>query len=144
MPMDLEVVAHSTDRPLPSPNPFSIPFWEATKRHELRLQRCDDCSTVRYYPRPRCPNCMSGNATWDLMSGKGSVYSFTLVHRPLSRWFREHMPVVVAIVELDEGVRMMSNVVDCDAESVHIGMRLEVTWDDVDDVITLPKFVPAK
>jgi uncharacterized OB-fold protein len=143
MPLDLEVVAHSGDRPLPTPNPFSKPFWEAAKRHELTLQKCDRCGTVRYYPRPRCPECQSPDTTWTVMSGRGSVYSFTIVHRPLARWFKDHMPVVVAIIDLDEGVRMMSNVVECEPDDVHVGMRVAVTWDDVDEEITLPKFVPA-
>ena len=144
MPMDLEVVAASGDRPLPTPNPFSKPFWEATKRHQLVLQKCDDCGTFRYYPRPRCPECLSGNATWTEVSGRGAVYSFTIVHRPLARWFQDKVPLVCAVIELDEGVRMVSNVDNIDPKDVKIGLRVRVIFDDVDEEITLPKFEPAE
>jgi uncharacterized OB-fold protein len=143
MPLDLEVVATSRDRPLPTPNPFSRPFWEATKRHQLVLQKCDKCGTVRYYPRPRCPECLSAEATWTEMSGHGTVYSFTIVHRPLARWFAAKVPLVCAVIELDEGVRMMSDVENIDPEDVRIGLPVRVIFDDVDEEITLPKFEPA-
>jgi len=143
MPLDLEVIAHSVDRPLPTPNTFSQPFWEATRRHELVLQKCNECGTVRYYPRPRCPTCLSGNAEWVQMSGNGSVYSFTIVHRPLARWFADKVPLVCAVIELDEGVRMISNIEEVDLNDVHIGMRVSVTFEDVNEEITLPKFRPA-
>ena len=143
MPMDLEVIAHSIDRPLPTPNTFSQPFWDGTRRHELVLQKCNQCGTVRYYPRPRCPTCLSPDFEWTKMSGNGSIYSFTIVHRPLARWFAEKVPLVCAVVELDEGVRMISNVEDLDVHDVQIGMKVSVFFEDVTEEITLPKFRPA-
>jgi uncharacterized OB-fold protein len=143
MPLDLEVVAASSDRPLPTPNPFSRPFWEATKRHQLVLQKCDKCGTFRYYPRPRCPECLSAEATWTEVSGHGTVYTFTIVHRPLARWFAKKVPLVCAVIELDEGVRMMSNVENIDPQDVRVGLPVRVIFDDVDEEITLPKFEPA-
>ena len=143
MPMDLEVIATSQDRPLPTPNSFSKPFWEGTKRHELVLQKCNECGTFRYYPRPRCPECLSGNTEWTKVSGRGTVYSYTIVHRPLARWFKDKVPLVCAVIELDEGVRMVSNVENVDPYAVTIGMPVRVIYDDVNDEITLPKFEPV-
>lgn len=143
MPMDLEVVAASEYRPLPTPNPFSKPFWEGTKRHELVLQKCQECGTFRYYPRPRCPECQSADAAWTPVSGRGAVYSFTVVHRPLARWFKDKVPLVCAVIELDEGVRMVSNVEPVDPAQVVVGMPVRVIFDDVNDEITLPKFEPV-
>ena len=143
MPLDLESIAHSIDRPLPTPYTFSQPFWDATRRHELVLQKCSHCGTVRYYPRPRCPTCLSADSQWVQLSGDGSVYNFTIVHRPLARWFADKMHLICAVIELDEGVRMMSNVEGIDPSQVHIGMRVSVTFEDVTEEITPPKFRPA-
>lgn len=143
MPLDLEIVASSSDRPLPRRNSFSTPFWDAAQRHELLLQKCDDCGRYRFYPRPMCPQCHSTRTTWTVCSGLGSVYSFTIVRRPLARWFAERLPLVCAVIELDEGVRMVSNVVGIDPERVHIGLRVMVGFEDVNDEISLPLFEPA-
>jgi hypothetical protein len=143
MPLDLEVVAHSSERPLPTRNPFSEPFWDAAARHELALQRCDQCATFRFYPRPMCPQCHSMAATWTTCSGHGTIYTFTIVRRPLARWFRERVPLVCAIVELDEGPRMMANIHEVDPDQVSIGTRVAVRFEDVDEDITLPYFVPG-
>jgi uncharacterized OB-fold protein len=123
MNVEPEVIAHSEERPLPTPNQFSQPFWDAARQHRLLLQKCDLCGTIRYYPRPRCPECLSADATWTEMSGRGSVYTFTVVHRALARWFQDHLPLVCAVVELEEGVRIVSNVEQSDGSTdVHIGM----------------------
>jgi uncharacterized protein len=142
MPLDLEVVAASEYRPLPTPNTFSKPFWDATLRHELVLQKCLECGTFRYYPRPRCPECLSANSEWTKLSGRGVVYSFTVVHRPLARWFKDKVPLVCAVIELEEGVRMVSNVEGIDPAEVVIGLPVQATFEDVDEQITLPKFEP--
>jgi hypothetical protein len=141
--MELEVIASSEYRPLPSRNVFSEPFWEATKRHELVLQKCLDCATYRYYPRPRCPECLSANSEWTKVSGRGTVYTFTIVHRPLTRWFKDRVPLVCAVIELDEGVRMVSNVESVEPADVAIGMPVRVFFEDIDEQITLPKFAPV-
>lgn len=140
--MDVRNETVTDDRPLPTPNPFSAPFWEATKRHQLTLQKCDECKTFRFYPRPRCPQCRSASTTWTHVSGKGTVYSFTIVHRPLTNWFKDKVPLVCAVIELEEGVRMVSNVRDSAPEDVFIGMPVHVQFEDVNDEITLPMFVP--
>ena len=128
---------------LPAPDLESMPFWDAAKDGRLLIKHCNACNENHYYPRPFCPECRSPNHEWTRMSGRGTVYTYTIVARPLTRWFKDKVPVAVAVVELDEGVRMMSNVIDIDPEQVQIGMPVEVTWEDVTDEITLPKFRPA-
>jgi uncharacterized protein len=144
MGIDLEARPDMADRPLPDVNhPFSKPFWEGCQRHELVLQRCSACGKFRYYPRPFCPECRTPEYEWTRCSGLGSVYSFTIVHRPLTRWFKGRVPLVCAVVELEEGTRMMSNVVGTEPEAVRVGMPVRVDFEDVTEDITLPMFRPA-
>jgi uncharacterized OB-fold protein len=126
-------------RPLPVANEFSAPYWQAAKSHRLVLQKCTRCDTVRYYPRPRCPECCSADVEWTEMTGRGHVYSFTEVWRALAPWFEDKLPLVCAVVELREGVRMITNI-DADAADVTIGAEVEVYFDDADENISLPKF----
>lgn len=127
----------------PRPNRDSQPFWDACKRHELVLQYCRDCGRPWFYPRPCCPHCLSLAFDWRPVRGEGQVYTYTVVHRPPSEAYQDAVPYVVAIIELDEGVRMMSNVIGCPSEDVRIGMRVRVTFEDLAPETTLPKFLPA-
>jgi len=129
------------ERPLPKPTPTSRPFWDAAKRHELQLQRCGGCRAFIYYPRDRCPHCLSDQLEWQPVSGKGTVYSYTTVRRASTRSFSDK-PYVLAIVELDEGVRITTNI-EAPSESVKIGMPVTVFFDDVTPERTLVKFKPA-
>jgi uncharacterized OB-fold protein len=128
-------------KPLPKSTPTSRPFWEAARRHELSLQRCAACKAYIYYPRERCPHCFSDRLAWERVSGRGKVYSYTVVRRASSRSFADQ-PYVLAIVELDEGPRMTSNIVAA-PESVKVGMPVVVQFDDVTPEHTLVKFKPA-
>lgn len=128
-------------KPLPKPSPTSRPFWEAARRHELLLQRCGACSKFIYYPRPRCPHCFSDRLSWEQCSGKGKVYSYTVVRRASSRAFAD-APYILAIVELAEGPRMTSNIV-ASPEQVRVDMPVTVFFDDVTPEHTLVKFKPA-
>jgi uncharacterized OB-fold protein len=128
-------------KPLPKPTPTSRPFWEAAKRHELMLQQCGGCNAFIYYPRDRCPHCLSDQLQWQRVSGNGKVYSYTVVRRASTRSFADN-PYVLAIVELDEGVRMTTNV-DAAPESIKVGMPVAVYFDDVTAERTLVKFKPA-
>ncbi|HEY6394915.1 MAG TPA: Zn-ribbon domain-containing OB-fold protein [Candidatus Binataceae bacterium] len=128
-------------KPLPKPSPTSRPFWDAAKRHELKLQRCGSCSAYIYYPRDRCPNCMSDKLSWEKVSGRGKVYSYTVVRRASSRAFAD-APYVLAIVELNEGVRMTANIAAA-PEQVRVDMPVEVFFDDVTPEQTLVKFKPV-
>jgi len=130
-------------KPLPRIDEESRGYWEALARHELYFQRCRDCGTKRFYPRALCPACLSSATEWVRASGRGTVYSFTVTYQNQAPGFREELPYVLAIVELDEGVRMMTNVVGCAPDAVRVGMRVEVVFEDVTPEITLAKFRPA-
>lgn len=131
-------------RPLPRfPEPDSEPFWRASRDHELKYQSCDDCNTVVFYPKHHCTACGSPNLTWRTSSGAGTVYTFSIVRQNRSPAFRDLVPYVVAWIDLDEGFRMMSNVVGLErVEDVRVGMKVSVQWEDHDEV-SLPLFAPT-
>ena len=131
-------------KPLPRVDEESKGFWEACRRHELYIQRCRACGFKRYYPRALCPNCLSDDTEWLHCAGTGSVYTFTGTHQNQAPAFRDELPYVMAYVELDEGLRLLTNIVGCAPDAVHIGMRVEVVFDDVTDEIAIPKFTPQK
>jgi uncharacterized OB-fold protein len=130
-------------RPLPTPDRDSEFFWESARRQELVLQQCADCQKFRFYPRSVCPHCLSDRFEWRRASGHGVVYSFTVIHRPPTPAFREQVPYVLALIDLAEGVRMMSNIVGCDPQEVAMGMPVEVTFEELTAEITLPVFKPT-
>lgn len=130
------------NKPLPVIDHDSRPFWEAARRHELMLQRCNNCKSYIFYPRAVCPTCMSDELAWEKVSGQGSVYSYTVVHRAPAA-FADDVPYVVAIIQLAEGPRMLSHVIKCPPAQVRIGMPVQVVFEDVNDEITLPKWEPA-
>ena len=130
-------------KPLPVPNLDSQAFWEGCKKHELLIPRCQNCGNYHFYPRFFCPKCLSNKLEWIKSSGKGKIYTFTIIERAGMEAFKEEVPYVLAIVELEEGVRMMSNIVKCGLDEIEIGMSLEVVFDDVTNEITLPKFKPV-
>jgi uncharacterized protein len=127
-------------KPLPRIDEESRGYWEALARHELYVQRCRDCGTLRFPPRAVCTGCMSSATEWLRCSGRGTVYSFTVTHQNQAPGFREELPYVLAIVELAEGPRLMTNVVGSPPDAVRIGMAVEVVFDDVVPGTTLAKF----
>jgi uncharacterized OB-fold protein len=128
---------------LPRIDEESRGYWEALARHELYVQRCRDCGTKRFYPRALCPACLSSATEWVRASGRGTVYTFTVTYQNQAPGYRDALPYVLAMVELAEGVRLMTNVVECAPETVRVGMPVEVVFEDVTPEITLPKFRPA-
>ena len=130
-------------KPLPRVDEESRGFWEAAARHELCFQHCRGCGTKRFYPRALCTVCLSSATEWVRASGRGRIYSFTVTHQNQAPGFREELPYVLAIVELDEGIRMMTNIVGCAPDGVRVGMAVEVAFEDVTAEITLPKFRPV-
>jgi hypothetical protein len=130
-------------RPAPRLDEETRGYWEACARHELYVQRCRGCRTWRFPPRALCPACLSSATEWVRASGRGTVYSFTVTHQNQAPGFRERLPYVLAVVQLEEGVRLMTNVVGCEPGAVHIGMPVEVTWDDVTPELAVPVFRPA-
>jgi hypothetical protein len=129
-------------KPLPQVNPCATPFWENTRQHRLVIQKCGDCSQYVFYPRLLCPFCHSEALSWVEASGKGTVYSFTVVQNNAPSAFLQDMPYVVAIVRLDEGVQMLTNIAGCPPDAVHCDMAVEVTFEKLDEYFTLPKFQP--
>lgn len=132
-----------TERPLPRPYQDTAEYWAAAKDHRFVLQKCRSCGAHQFYPRGVCSHCMSSDLDWVAPSGKGTVHSFTVNHRAPHPGFKGKTPFVLALVDLAEGPRMMTNIVDCDPESVVIGMAVEVCFEDVNDDVTLPMFRPA-
>jgi uncharacterized protein len=138
-----------SERVLPAPAPVVLPevknFWDATAEGRLLLPRCEDCQTVIWYPRPYCPACASLKVGWFEASGRGSIYSFTVNRRgqaDLSA-YREAGTYVLAYVELEEGPRVMTNIVDCDPDSVKIGQQVEIVFHDTGQGTALHRFRPA-
>lgn len=129
-------------KPLPEPSDTSRPFWEGARAHELRLQRCHDCGKHIFYPREICPFCLSERLDWIVASGKGKVYSYTVVRRAMHPAFKEDVPYVLAIVELDEGPRLSTNIIGADPERVRVDMPVRAAYDDVTPEVTLLKFEP--
>jgi uncharacterized OB-fold protein len=132
-----------TERPLPEITEETRSFWEGCRNRELLLQTCRGCGQFIFYPRSICPHCFSPDIEWVKASGQGKVYSYTVSFRPATPAFMEELPYVIAVIELEEGVRMMSNIVDCDFEDVRIGMPVEVTFTEITPEITLPRFRPV-
>jgi uncharacterized OB-fold protein len=126
--------------PLPRLDADSRPYWEAAARGELIIQRCSECDTARFYPRLLCPKCWSDHCRWTQASGKGTIYSYSVVHRAPSPAFRNSVPYVVALVDLDEDVRVFTKI-HGDRRRVHIGAPVEVCFHRVTESISLPEFV---
>jgi len=136
-------MAHEYAKPLPSPSPVSQPFWDGLGRGELRVQRCDSCAEYVFCPRPYCPACLSERLTWVAPAGTGRVYSYPVVRRAMNPAFTEDVPYTYAIVELDEGPRVMTNMVGCPPEAVRVDMPVKAVYDRVTPEHTLLRFQPA-
>ncbi len=132
-------------KPLPTPanEELSRPFWEAARRHQLIMPRCNTCGSVFFYPREACPVCLGADLGWTPVSGKGRVYSYTVVHQSANAAFQPDAPYVYAVVQLDEGPRLVSNVVDCPIEDVTVDMPVTATFEEVTPEVTLVKFKPT-
>jgi len=137
-------MADEPKRPLPNPKELDTgPFWAATKQHELRYQRCDGCGTVVWHPRRHCTGCISGKLRWHTSKGEGTLYTFSVVRQSYHPFFRARAPYAVAWVDLDEGPRLLSNIVGVEdpAAELKIGQRLGVEWEDHED-LSVPLFRP--
>ena len=142
----------TSDRPQSTavPKPFLPPteagrfFWDAAREHRLVIQRCDECGYYVHWPQLLCPQCHSDRLTPTEVSGRGTVYSFTIVHHVFHPGFAGDVPYSLAIIELDEqpGLRLVANVVDCPHEAIATGMPVEVTFEDREGY-TVPQFRPT-
>jgi uncharacterized protein len=130
-------------KPIPVPTRETKPYWEGCKAHQLKIQRCAECGHHQFYPRIYCTKCMSDRVEWVEASGRAKVLSYTIVHRPVSPAFKEEIPYVVALVTLDEGPTMMTNLVRCAPDQLAIGLPVVVTFEDWTEEISIPKFRPV-
>ena len=132
------------EKPVPEPDQVTGPFWQAAKQGRLLIQRCPNCGGNQFYPQSSCRRCLSDELEWVAATGKGTVYSYTVIHRAPSRTFEPDVPYTVALVDLDEGCRMISNIVDVSPQDVHVGMQVEVVFEEITPEISLPKFRPRR
>lgn len=130
----------STPRPLPAIQAEAAAFWDGCRAERLLLQRCDACGAAQFYPRPLCSTCWSRSLSWVDSTGGGAVHSYTVVHRPPSPAFADLVPYVIALIDLDEGPRMLSHVVGPNCLSTSIGARVSVIFEDIGGDVSLPVF----
>ncbi len=130
----------SIPRPLPDGERDLAPFFAAAKEHRLVVQRCGGCGALRFPPRELCSGCLSTEATWVPVSGRGEVFSYNVMHQVYHPAFAAEVPYAVVVVKLAEGPKMVSNVVDCPVDEIRIGMPVEVVFEPASAEITLPKF----
>ena len=131
-------------KPIPVPTPETQFFWDKCKEHELWLQRCQDCKHIFFYPRMHCPQCLSDEVPGFRASGKGTLWTYMINHRAVPG-FEDDAPYAIAVVQLEEGPRMMSNIVGIEntPENLVLDMPLEVVFEDATEEISIPKFKPA-
>ena len=132
-------------KPIPTPSPETQRYWEGCKSHELWLPFCRPCQSFYFYPRRFCPQCFGWDIEWRQVSGRGKVYSYAIQHRAFHPGWAQETPYVTAIVELDEGPRMYTNLVDVepDPKSLRCDMPVEVVFEDISEEISLPRFRPV-
>jgi uncharacterized protein len=130
-------------RPIPEITPELRPFFEASKNGQLVVQKCNGCGALRFPPRRLCANCLSRESSWTPLSGEGEVYSFIIMHRVYHPAFANQVPYAVATIKLKEGARMLSNVIGIDPHAIKCGMRVKVSFEKLNDQVTLPMFRPA-
>ncbi len=130
-------------KPLPTMSGETRPFWDGCRRGELLIQKCIGCGEYQFYPRGICANCWSTDIEWVKTSGKGKIWAFTVTYQNRTPGFAEEVPYVVALVELEEGVKMFTNVIGCDPKEVRADMPVEVTFVHATDQISIPYFRPG-
>ena len=130
-------------KPVPTISPELRPFFDAAKRRELVVQRCRGCGALRFPAREICSQCLSRQVEWVPVSGRGEIFSYNVMHQVYHPGFATEVPYAVVVVQLDEGAKMISNLVGVAPQDIRIGMRVEVVFEDVSDEVTLPKFRAA-
>ena len=130
-------------KPIPRPSSTTRPFWDGLNERKVQIQRCDACDSWVFYPRTRCPSCLGNQLVWHEVSGRGVLYTYTLARQPTAPHFADETPQQLAVVELDEGVRVTSTLVNVEPSDIVIGMRLRPYFDQVSDAITLLRYQPV-
>ena len=133
--------------PIPSITSEAKPFWDGLANQLLLIPKCNDCGHLFMYPKAYCPNngCFSSNLDWEQVSGSGNLFSYTIVHRSADVRFQEiaaQKPYIFALIELEEGPKLISNLVNVDIDNLEVGMPVEIIFEKINDDITLPKFQP--
>ncbi|HUF32763.1 MAG TPA: OB-fold domain-containing protein [Acidimicrobiales bacterium] len=139
-------MAHDTPTPTRFEPPVSddtAPFWEATRDKQLVLQWCTSCQKAIFYPRAACPGCLGDTIEWRPATGFGRVHAVSVQHKPANPFMADKVPYAVALVDLDEGVRLMTNIVGCEPDDVAVDMAVRVTWEPLTDGRHLPLFEPS-
>ncbi|ARK29961.1 Zn-ribbon domain-containing OB-fold protein [Halalkalibacter krulwichiae] len=127
----------------PKPTVETAPYWEACRNHELLIQQCSTCHHFQFYPRLMCTKCTNRKMQWKRATGHGTVKSFTIVHRAISKVYQMEAPYVVALIQLEEGPTMMSNIIKCNLQAVEIGMKVKVEFETWSESMTVPQFTPV-
>jgi uncharacterized OB-fold protein len=130
------------EKPRPDVSGPEAPYWEAAKEHRLVCQKCSDCGTLRFPPAQICEHCLSNSFEWTPLSGKGTVWSFILMHQKYYNSFADEIPYNIAVVRSAEGPKFLTNLVDIANDDIKVEMPVEVYFDDVDENLTLPKWKP--
>lgn len=131
-------------RLIPPTTALTAAYWEAAQRGEFVIQQCPGCGLRPFPPRAHCPDCGEADLTWQPLSGRGTIYTYTVAHRAPHPVFSEQCPLVIAVVELTEGPRLITNIIGCDPTAVSVGMAVQVDFDPIDDSdLVLPVFRPA-
>ncbi len=130
--------------PMPAADSEALPWWQAAAEHRLLVQRCIACEHLRLPPAPICPECRAAEADWLELSGRGELYTYTIVHRAVA--VGQELPFVIAVIELEDagGVRIISNLVAADLEEIEIGLPVELVWEDMSEDLAIPRFRPVR
>jgi uncharacterized OB-fold protein len=136
-------MSQTASKPIPVPDAISAPFFDGARDGRLMLQHCTGCDRWSFPVRERCPHCFAARLTWRQASGRGTLYTFAIMHQVMNPGFASSVPYNVAQIDLAEGVRMVSNVIGIENKDLRIGMALEAVFEDVGDTVRLPKFRPA-
>jgi len=131
-------------KPLPAISTLNQPYWDGLKQREMVLPKCEPCNKVWYPPTRFCPTCWSRDFSWQQLSGRGKVNSWVVFHQAYFSSLKDDVPYNVAEVELEEGPRLLTNLVELSQTQIRIGMSVEVVYEDVTDEVTLAKFKPAR
>ena len=130
-------------KPLPQVTPTTQPYWDALKEEIVKIQYCESCGTHIFYPRSHCPSCLSPKLDWREISGKGTLHTFTVTSQPTAPHFADEVPQLLAMVDLDVGVRMTSTLKNVEPSEIKVGMSLKPYFDHMKEGITLLRFQPA-
>lgn len=136
------MTANAPARPLPELRNFGVEYWRAAAKGELLVPNCRDCGRTFWHPRPHCPHCGSPDVEWKRSSGEGAIHTFTVVRQSGDPFFKTRVPYAVAMVHLDDGPVLMSNIVDCDVSTIKIGMRVAVAFEPAGKDLAIPMFRP--